>query len=189
MKYLNLQHLTFTVIATLFMSSCGTQDPVTQVETVEESTQSLEPTQSIDIPTETPNTEIASDEINYAIYTDSKSKISIMYPENWQQVPHENYVELRGSRGDVIFEILYEHFHELDQWANQYFSEPNYQEDSRSNLDNPSGYMSIGNLSDGARQARVIIGTDKAGLVRLEATADSEEDLDQHLEQFQKYAF
>jgi hypothetical protein len=80
---------------------------------------------------------------------------------------------------------MYMPLHELEQLANQYFSEPNYQEDSRSNLDNPSGYMSIGNLSDGARQARVIIGTDKAGLIRLEATADSEEDLDQHLEQFQ----
>ena len=185
MKYLNLQHLTFTVIATLFMSSCGTQDPVTQVETVEESTQSLEPTQSIDIPTETPSTEIASDEINYAIYTDSKSKISIMYPENWQQVPHENYVELRGPRGDVIFEILYEHFHELDQWANQYFSESNYQEESRNTMKDPSGYMSIGNLSDGAQHARVIIGNEKAGLILLEATTGPEDDFEEHLEQFQ----
>ena len=115
MKYLNLQRLTFTVIVALFITSCGAQDPVTQVETVEELTKTLEPTKSIDIPTETPNTEIASDEINYTIYTDFKSKISIMYPENWQQVPHENYVELRGPRGDVIFEILYEHFHELDK--------------------------------------------------------------------------
>ena len=96
---------------------------------------------------------------------------------------HEHDVEFRGPIGDVSFEVMYIPLHELEQLANQYFSEPDYQEDSRSNLDNPSGYMSIGNLSDGARQARAIIGTDKAGLVRLEATADSEEDLDQHLEQ------
>ena len=185
MKYLKLQHLTFTVIVTLFMTSCGAQDPVTQVETVEESTKSLEPTKSIDIPTETPNTEIASDKLNYAIHTDSKSKISIMYPENWQQVPHDNYVELRGPRGDVSFEVLYEHFHELDQWANQYFSESDYQEESRSTMKDPSGYMSIGNLRDGAQHERVIIGNEKAGLILLEATTGPEDDFKQHLKQFQ----
>jgi len=179
MKYLNLQYISSVVVSALLITSCGTQEPIPQVETVEE------PTKSIDTATEAKNTEIVSDDINYAIYTNSKTKISFIYPDNWQQIPHEHDVEFRGPIGDVSFEVMYMPLHELEQLANQYFSEPNYQEDSRSNLDNPSGYMSIGNLSDGARQVRAIIGTDQAGLVRLEATADSEEDFDQHLLQFQ----
>ena len=84
MKYLNFQHISFVVVSALLITSCGTQDVIPQVETVEE------PSKSIDTATEVKNTEIVSDGINYAIYIDSKTKISFVYPENWQQIPLMN---------------------------------------------------------------------------------------------------
>ena len=185
MQYLKLKYIFYVMILALLITSCDAPDPVSPGVAVEESTKSLEPTKSIDIPTETPKNAIDSDEINYAIYTDSKSKISIMYPENWQQVPRENYVEFHGPNGDIIFEVLYVRFHELDQWVNQYFSESNYKEESRETLQSPSGYMSIGSLRDGAKHARVIIGNEKAGLILLEATTGPEDDFEEHLKLFQ----
>ena len=48
---------------------------------------------------------------------------------------------------------------ELEQFAQDFFTESDeYTEESRDALDEPSGYISIGNLRDGAQQARVIIG-------------------------------
>jgi hypothetical protein len=84
MKYLNLHYIYSIVVSALLITSCGTQDVIPQVETVEE------PSKSIDAGTEAKNTEVVSDGINYAIYIDSKTKISFVYPENWQQIPLMN---------------------------------------------------------------------------------------------------
>ena len=185
MKYLKENYLICLFIFSLLLSSCNSEDSVTTNESVEKETKSIEHTKSIDTVVETEDIKTDNDEIKYAIYTDYKSKISIMYPENWQELTRENYVELRGPVGDVIFEVLYENFHELDQFANQYFSESNYQEESRRTIQDPSGYMSIGSLRDGAKHARVIVGNEKAGLILLEATTGPEDNFEKHLKHFQ----
>ena len=51
MKYLTLKHLFYVVIFSLLITSCDAPDPVPPGVAVEESTKSLEPTKSIDIPT------------------------------------------------------------------------------------------------------------------------------------------
>ena len=70
MQYLKLKYIFYVMILALLITSCDAPDPVSPGVAVEESTKSLEPTKSIDIPTETPKNAIDSDEINYAIYTD-----------------------------------------------------------------------------------------------------------------------
>ena len=76
MKYLTLKYIFYVMILSLLITSCDAPDPVAPEATFQESTKSLEPTKSIDIPTENPENAVDSDEISYAIYTDSKSKTS-----------------------------------------------------------------------------------------------------------------
>ena len=108
------------------------QDPTPQAQKVTQPAPSLEPTKSIEkVAGNAANTSKQSPlaAINYAIYTDARSNISIMYPENWKEISHENDVEFQGPTGDIIFEVLYAPFHELDQVAKRYFSKSDYQEE------------------------------------------------------------
>ena len=212
MNYLKLQNFFPVHFLAFLISSCGVQESTPQAATVTESTPSLEPTKPEDqdptpqaqtvtepVPSLEPTTSIEKvaenginkskefplAETNYAIYTDARSNISIMYPEDWKQVSHENDVEFQGSTGDIVFEVLYAPFHELDQVAKQYFTESHYQEASRTTLNDPLGYLSVGNLRDGAHNARMVIGNEEIGLIRLEATTGPDDDFEQHLQQFQ----
>ena len=184
MKYLNLQRILLQAALVSLIISCGTQDPILEAQTVEEATTSIEPTKSIDKTIENDSTEIVSEEMNYAIYTDSKTKVSLNYPASWEQSQNEHDVDFKGPMGVVLMAITSAPMRELDELADDFFSEPEYQEESRSTLNNPSGYMSIGDLREGARQARVVLGNEQVGVIIFAATSGPEE-FDQHLLQFQ----
>ncbi|GIS67087.1 MAG: hypothetical protein CM1200mP6_01550 [Anaerolineaceae bacterium] len=73
--------------------------------------------------------------------------MSFSYPANWTLFQHQHDIEFQGPIGAVTIMITDVPMRELEQFAQDFFTESDeYTEESRDALDEPSGYISIGNL-------------------------------------------
>jgi len=117
-------------------------------------------------------------------YTDPQTHISINYPADWELEEREDDVAFFYPDGDVFFHIMDAPFDELEETAEEIFSEYDYIEETRLAIDSPSGYFSVGEMRDGASHARAIIGDQGFGLIILGATSNPEH-FEKHLELFQ----
>jgi len=149
---------------------------------LEQVTELPDATVSIDKVVVTAPTEVISEHL--AVYTDPQTEISLNYPADWELEEHEHGVVFIGPEGDIDFHIMNAPFDELEEIAEEVFSEYDYLEETRLVIDDPSGYLSIGQWRDGASHARVIVGDEEVGLIMLGATSDPGH-FEQHLAQFQ----
>lgn len=180
----SIEDPTYTPLPTYTPNPTHTPQPKassTPVELLEEAALP-DPTASIDQVALTAPTEGLSEHLK--VYTDPKTNVSLSYPADWELEEHEDDVVFLYPDGDVFFHIMDAPFDELEETAEEIFSEYDYIEETRLAIDSPSGYFSVGEMRDGASHARVIIGDQEFGLIILGATSNPE-NFEKHLELFQ----